>query len=517
VWLQDEIIPFYVLSKNLIHSSDDGEIGLSVTMDNSDLSVMSVSISSASSNDTNYPSITEDSSLSGDDDIQISHEDSSRLPDWQQLVDSVVVPAWLLELDPNWRPSELMDIKAVQKIHCNPKYVSLYKDFVEKSLKPISQKIMKIFSGTKMQANSLTLLPHETQAQKEKMLSLIENLKQQSASPLDENLSEDLDLVMQFSIKELFEYSADAKLMEKKVCQYITTKRTKKGTIRAVSTTRAYCGALFGSANPNNLYSFLRKSFGREMSVGDLMFKTSGFAQQIDEYSFETFIFPDDSEEDGALGASSATHLVNGMLNLIDYLATAANRVVIEVDNATHVCSKTNYLTYLENLRSSVSRHHTALHNLALKSPKHKEFQKELVNPGERVRRGNAFEDYFREDHYNMVLIEIMDSAKKCSESIPGKCINDNQFRRYGHFLMVVINLLNGNRTHSSELLKNKHVRQKCKVTQGIADKYTSIQAHREAILNGDFVAYSVGLDTTKEHDKVDVSDMLVPKEVAVG
>jgi hypothetical protein len=58
-------------------------------------------------------------------------------------------------------PTELLGMKALQKIHCNLKYASLYKDFVNINLKPIIQEIIWIFSGMKMKADTLTSLPQE--------------------------------------------------------------------------------------------------------------------------------------------------------------------------------------------------------------------------------------------------------------------------------------------------------------------------------------------------------------------
>jgi hypothetical protein len=79
----------------------------------------------------------------------------------------------------------------------------------------------------------------------------------------------------------------------------------------------------------------------------------------------------------------------------------------------------------------------------------------------------NTFgEFYFKEDHYKTMLTEIMEVLKLVSDSNSNEKVDQPQFWKFGHWLMSVINLFNGYRTPSSELLKNKHVRQKCRVTK---------------------------------------------------
>jgi hypothetical protein len=64
-------------------------------------------------------------------------------------------------------------------------------------------------------------------------------------------------------------------------------------------------------------------------------------------------------------------------------------------------------------LKKIMTTHFAALHTLASKSPKLKEFQNELVEPGGQIERGNIFDQYFREDHYNGMLSKIMDISKE--------------------------------------------------------------------------------------------------------
>ena len=415
------------------------------------------------------------------------------------FIHSQEVPDWLYDLDPNWLPGKLLSLDAVKKLFLSDDLLEQYQLYCQDILAPLGNLIMQRLHGQKVPR-----FTHDSAEMRKEIMSNIATLgrlqNQRNTGSIPKKTLEVPDVI--YSKAELFTYSSDPKRMCAKIRQFIGSQFAKgKTTQRKPNTIRAYIQVLWENGTEFTLLSFLQENWGQEAHFGSLMFRKDFDPIVLDE-QFDNFVLGHrDSDPEGP-HPSTRSHMLNAVVAVLDYLKAAAIRVKFDKETETaQINERTIYLANLITTRDRLKTHFGGLHKKARESSVFTQHRQELMEPGSREAKGNAFDVYYRGNHYNNTLLQLMKLAEAVGVAVETGAaleepIQPAEFVRLGHFLMIMLTLSNGNRKSDPEKMRLQHAKERREIQW--ADTFDKVKFIRHSFLRSDHYQYLIGADNAR-------------------